>query len=47
MKKKLLTLLTVMALVTPLYKPLSKYGYTGVPKINVSDINIPKVKINF
>ena len=47
MKKKIITLLTAIALVTPLYKPLSSYGYTGVPKINVSDINIPKVKINF
>lgn len=42
MKKKLLTLLTAIALITPLYKPLSSYGYTGVPKIK---INISNIKI--
>lgn len=36
MKKKFLTLLTVMALITPMYKPLSHYGYTGVPKIKLN-----------
>lgn len=43
--KKILTLLTVLAIilgttipayaVTPMYKPLSEYGYTGVPEIEV------------
>lgn len=42
MKKKIITLLTAIALVTPLYKPLSYYGYTGVPKIK---INISNIKI--
>lgn len=42
MKKKIITLLIAIALVTPLYKPLSSYGYTGVPKIK---INISNIKI--
>lgn len=38
MFKKMLVLSLCMALVTPLYKPLSKYGYNGVPKITIPKI---------
>lgn len=47
--KKLSTLLTVLTTIlgttvttyaaTPLYKPLSEYGYTGVPDIDKDDLS--------